>query len=216
MATTFRRPAACSLCRDSQPGRPRDDRPGEATAYQARQTAARPRVCAALISLTAGARKPSARRVRSGETTGCWSISSAPWLDAEDRVRVELRGPGGDRSDQGTARGRPRPVSSVSTPPGRPGPLNLARTGKERDARLDLHITWDHLNLPAADRAAIEAEPNDRGNKRTSCGSAATFTAPATTSTTSKTARREDRARLVPVRGEGRKAGPGLLPARPA
>ena len=130
---------------------------------QARQTAERPaRDVPRSISLVAGGRESRLLgEVRSGETYGLLvSLKCAP-THAEDHVRVELRGPGDDLITKELHAGDPDFYFSYR--PRRDGQarLSFARTGKAQDARLDLRLTWDHLEVTAGDRPAIEAEPND-------------------------------------------------------
>ena len=114
------------------------------------------------LSLSAGGRENLALgRVRSGRTY--WllvNLEHAP-AAARDRVRVELAGAGADRITKELHAGDPDLYLLYRPREDGQARLTFAHTGKEGDARLDLRVAWEHIDLPEADRAAIEAEPND-------------------------------------------------------
>ena len=82
-------------------------------------------------------------------------------LAIEDRVQVELAGAGSDRITKELHAGDPDLYLPYRPREDGQAHLKLARIGKAGDARLPVRVAWDHLELAAADRAAIEAEPND-------------------------------------------------------
>jgi cellulose synthase operon protein C len=129
----------------------------------ARQTGERPAGSAPRsVSLDAGGRESLALgRVRSGETY--WllvNLERAPGT-LEDRVVVDLAGAGTDRITKELNAGDPDLYLPYRPREDGQAGLGFTRTGKHDGTRIDLHVTWDHVELPAADRAAIEAEPND-------------------------------------------------------
>ncbi len=136
----------------------------ESDEVHARQTAPQPaRTAPRSISLPAAGRESlPLGRVLSGETYGLLvNLEHAP-ADVEDHVRVELAGPGADRFTKELHAGDPDLYLPYRPREDGQARLSFARTGtKSQDARLNLRFTWDHLDLPAGDRAAIEAEPND-------------------------------------------------------
>ncbi len=82
-------------------------------------------------------------------------------LGAADRVRAELIGPGTDRLAKDLNAGDPD--FYLPYRPQRQGPakLTLSRAPDAGADRLSVRVEWRSLGLAAADRAAIEAEPND-------------------------------------------------------
>ena len=139
-------------------------RAGKATPFGRSGPASEPLECTAVhLARSRRARElrsgrvPSGRDVRAGgharKRPAC-GRGSRPGRTCRDRL-----GP----ADQGAARGRPGSLSSVSARVRTARPdLTLARTGKGGDARPGRARRVGHTcDLPEADRAAIEAEPND-------------------------------------------------------
>jgi cellulose synthase operon protein C len=130
---------------------------------QARQNAAPPaQKGARSVSLGAGGRESlELGRVRSGETYWLLVNLERALAAVEDRVRVELAGAGADRITKELHAGDPDLYLPYRPREDGQARLTFARTGKEVDSQLDLSVAWEHIDLPEADRAAIEAEPND-------------------------------------------------------
>ena len=146
-------------------------------------------------SLEPGAHESVAvENVKSGETYGLTVTLLSGRLADDDRVQVELVGAGADRISKELHAGDPDLFLPYRPRADGEARVSLARTEKKGSARLDVKVAWTHLSIPVADRAAIEAEPNDSWRRQTSCGSAATSTARPTTSTTSKTPQKGRRA----------------------
>ena len=166
-------------------------------------------------------KRVAARAVRSGacspvRRTGFWS---QPWgcLSAiEDGVHVELAGAGGDRITKELHAGDPDLYVPYRPREDGHAHLKLARIGKAgaRGFRCGSRgTTW---NSPRPTVPRSRPSPTTRGDRPNELRLGRDVYGTATKSTTSRTRRREDRARLVSLRGEGRKADPGFFPARSA
>jgi hypothetical protein len=99
--------------------------------------------------------------VESGQTYRLLvSVVGAP-LAPNDPIRVELTGPGSDRSAKDLHAGDPD--FYLPYRPSRVGAANLtmARPAGDKASPVTIRVDWTRLDLSASDRAAIEAEPND-------------------------------------------------------
>ena len=114
------------------------------------------------LSLDAGGREDRALGpVRAGETyTLLVTLETAPSA-IDDRVHVELAGPAADLISKDLHAGDPDLYLPYRPHADGQARLTLARTGKEAKGPLAVRVAWQHVVLPAGDRAAIEAEPND-------------------------------------------------------
>ena len=112
-------------------------------------------------SKPARARALALENVKSGETYGLLVTLLGGRLADDDRVEVELVGAGADRITKELHAGDPDLYLPYRPRADGQARLSLARTGKNGDARLEVRVAWTHLSIPEADRAAIEAEPND-------------------------------------------------------
>jgi cellulose synthase operon protein C len=114
------------------------------------------------FSLEAGARQSVAlESVKAGETYGLTVTLLGGRLADQDRVQVELLGAGSDRLSKELHAGDPDLFLPYRPRADGQARISLARTGQKGDVRLDLRVAWTDLSLAEADRAAIEAEPND-------------------------------------------------------
>ena len=114
------------------------------------------------ISLTTGGRESlSLGPVRAGETYGLQVTLERTPAALDDRVEVELAGAGGDRIAKGIYAGDPDLYLSYRPRVNGQAQVILARVATAVDAPLGIRVEWHHTQLPEADRAAIEAEPND-------------------------------------------------------
>ncbi len=99
--------------------------------------------------------------VRSGETYGLQvTLERAPGA-VDDRIDVDLAGPGGDRIGKALYAGDPDLYFSYRPREDGQARLTLAQAATTVAAPLEVRVVWNHMPLPEADRAAIEAEPND-------------------------------------------------------
>src|SRR5262249_18382270 len=99
--------------------------------------------------------------LKSGETYGLTVTLTGAQLGDLDRVQVELRGAGSDRMSKQLHAGDPDLFLPYRPREDGQARLSLARTSNKHDARLEVRVEWTQMSMPAADRAAIEAEPND-------------------------------------------------------
>ncbi len=96
--------------------------------------------------------------LRAGETYRI-QVALAGLVGDRDRVAVELSGPGGDRFARTLHSGDPdlylpfRPIADGAAS------LTVASTGES--GPVAVRTAWGRMDVPEADRSAIEAEPND-------------------------------------------------------
>src|ERR1017187_995601 len=121
-----------------------------------------PAIPARNLELKAGGREKLELGVlKAGETYELLVTLEGGRLAAEDRVQVELAGAGSDRISKELHAGDPDLYLPYRPRADGEARVSLARIGKEGDARLGVRFAWTHMSMPEADRAAIEAEPND-------------------------------------------------------
>jgi HEAT repeat protein len=88
------------------------------------------------------------------------SLEARPPLP-DDRVRVELTGPGDCQLAKELHAGDPDVHVLLRPAAGEAASLRLTRIGGSGQSALTVHVECRPLNLPDADQAALEAEPND-------------------------------------------------------
>jgi HEAT repeat protein len=88
------------------------------------------------------------------------SVEGHP-LGAEVRVRAQLDGPGTERLAKELDAGDPDYYLAYRPRKDGRATLTLSRPPDAGAERLKVRVDWRPLGLPAADRAAFEAEPND-------------------------------------------------------
>ena len=114
------------------------------------------------VLLEAGSRVSIAlESVRSGETYGLTVTLAGGRLGNDDRVAIELLGAGSDRVSKELHAGDPDLFLPYRPRANGEARLSLARPGQKGNGQLEMRVEWTHLSIPEADRAAIEAEPND-------------------------------------------------------
>jgi HEAT repeat protein len=129
---------------------------------QAFQAPPSPGISPRTISLEGGAPENVALgSVKSGETYGLTVTLLSGRLADDDRVRLELFGGGSDRLSKELHAGDPDLFLPYRPRANGQARVSLLRNGKKGESRLEVRVAWAHLSLPEADRAAIEAEPND-------------------------------------------------------
>src|SRR5262249_8100993 len=100
-------------------------------------------------------------RLRSGETYRLLvSLVGSP-LGPDERVRLEFSGSGGDRIAKDLHAGDPDLYLPYRAGNDGAAVLKLQRTPDRIPRAVDVRVEWARLDLPDADRPAIEAEPND-------------------------------------------------------
>ncbi len=82
-------------------------------------------------------------------------------LEAEDHVKLALSGAGTDRLIKDLHAGDPDLYLPYRPRQDGEARLALSRTGKDGGAVLRVGVGWRRATVTAADRAAVEAEPND-------------------------------------------------------
>ncbi len=99
--------------------------------------------------------------LKAGQTYTLLVTLESGRLQSDDRLTVELSGSGTDRLVKELHAGDPDLY--IPYRPARDGlaQLVLARKPSAGDSALPVRVEWRELTLPASDRAAIEAEPND-------------------------------------------------------
>ena len=130
----------------------------------ARQTRDRPDANPPLsISLKVGSARTHALGLRAaGETYGLLVATGGGPLGVDDRVEVELPGAGTDRISKDLHAGDPDFYLPYRAREDGQARLSLARTGQRTSAAICRCASrGTHVQLAEADRAAIEAEPND-------------------------------------------------------
>ena len=140
------------------------------------------------LSLAAGDRETlKLGELAAGDTYSLVVSLESGTLGAADRVRAELIGPGTDRLAKDLNAGDPD--FYLPYRPQRQGPakLTLSRAPDAGADRLSVRVEWRSLGLAAADRAAIEAEPNDSWRQANELVLGATSMARPTTLTISTT-----------------------------
>jgi HEAT repeat protein len=88
------------------------------------------------------------------------SIVGAP-LAPNDRIRVELAGPGSDRLTKELNAGDPDLYVPYRNSHAGNASLALNRSADDESPPVTVRVDWARLDLAGSDRAAIEAEPND-------------------------------------------------------
>ncbi len=114
------------------------------------------------VSLAAGDRQTlDVGELEAGETYSLVVSLESGALGAADRVQAELMGPGTDRLSKALHAGDPDYYLVYRPRQKGPARLRLSRSPSVGADRLKARVEWRSLGLAAADRPAIEAEPND-------------------------------------------------------